>query len=40
MHIEHIAGDKMYIDYAGEKLHIVNKDTGEIIDVEVFLSVL
>ena len=40
MHIEHVAGDKMYIDYAGEKLHIVNKDTGEITDVEVFLSVL
>jgi len=40
MHIEHIAGDKMYIDYAGEKLHLVNKDTGEITDVEVFVSVL
>ena len=40
MHIEHIAGDKMYIDYAGEKLHLVNKDTGEISDVEVFVSVL
>jgi transposase len=40
MHIEHIAGDKMYIDYAGEKLHLVNKETGEISDVEVFISVL
>ena len=40
MHIEHIAGDKMYIDYAGEKLHLVDKDTGEITDVEVFISVL
>jgi len=40
MHIEHIAGDKMYIDYAGEKLHLVNKDTGEITEVEVFVSVL
>jgi transposase len=40
MHIEHIAGDKMYIDFAGEKLHLVNKDTGEISDVEVFVSVL
>jgi transposase len=40
MHIDHIAGDKMYIDYAGEKLHIVNKDTGEISNVEVFISVL
>lgn len=40
MHIEHIAGDKMYIDYAGEKLHLVDKNTGEIIAVEVFVSVL
>jgi transposase len=40
MHIEHIAGDKMYIDYAGEKLHLVNEDTGEITDVEVFISIL
>lgn len=40
MHIEHIAGDKMYIDYAGEKLQLVDKVTGEITDVEVFLSVL
>ena len=40
MHIDHIAGDKMYIDYAGEKLHLVDKDTGEIRDVEVFISVL
>ena len=40
MHIEHVAGDKMYIDFAGEKLHLENIDTGEISDVEVFISVL
>ena len=40
MHIEHIAGDKMYIDYAGEKLHLVDLETGEITDVEVFISIL
>jgi len=40
MHIEHIAGDKMFIDFAGEKLHLVDKETGEITDVEVFISVL
>ncbi|MFN8285951.1 MAG: hypothetical protein U0V74_04310 [Chitinophagales bacterium] len=28
--MEHKAGDKMFIDYAGDKLHIVDKDTGEI----------
>jgi transposase len=40
MHIEHIAGDKMYVDFSGEKLHLVDKETGEITEVEVFLSVL
>jgi transposase len=40
MHINHIAGDKMFIDFAGEKLHIVDEVTGEVTDVEVFISVL
>jgi len=40
MHIEHLAGDKMFIDFAGEKLHIVDLETGEITEVEVFIAVL
>jgi transposase len=40
MHIEHKAGDKMYIDFAGEKLHLIDEQTGEVTQVEVFLSVL
>jgi transposase len=40
MHIEHKAGDKMYIDFAGEKLRIVDAITGEIQMVEVFIAVL
>ena len=40
MHIEHTAGDKMYIDFAGEKLQFVNLETGEIADAVVFISVL
>ena len=40
MRIEHKVGDKMFVDYAGVKMHIVNKDTGEIQEVEVFVSVL
>ena len=40
MHIEHKAGDKMYVDYAGEKLQIVDKGTGEIRKVEVFVAIL
>jgi transposase len=40
LHIEQHPGDRMYIDFTGAKLSIVNPDTGEIIPVEVFVSVL
>ncbi len=40
MHLEHKAGDKLYIDFAGQKLSIVDQDTGEIIPVEVFVAIL
>jgi transposase len=40
MRIDHKAGDKMQVDYAGKKLHIIDKRTGELCDVEVFVSIL
>lgn len=40
MHINHKAGDKLYVDYAGKHLHIVDKESGEIKEVEVFVAVL
>ncbi len=40
MHIEHKAGDKMYVDFTGEKLHFTNPVSGEITAVEVFVSIL
>jgi transposase len=40
MHIEHKAGDKMYVDFTGKKLHVINRFTGEMIPVEVFVAVL
>ena len=40
MHLEHKAGDKLFIDFAGKKLSIVNKDSGEILPVEVFVAIL
>jgi transposase len=40
MKLEHKAGNEMFIDYAGKKLHIVDKDTGELISVEVFVTIL
>jgi transposase len=40
MHMEHKAGDKLYVDFAGDKLSIVDKQTGEIQQVEVFVAIL
>ena len=40
MHFEHKAGDKMFVDFAGDKLSITDKDTGEVKDVEVFIAIL
>ena len=40
MHLDHKAGDKLFIDFAGKKLSIVDKDSGEIIAVEVFVAIL
>jgi len=40
MRIEHKAGDKLYVDYTGKKLEIVDRLTGEIRKVEVFVASL
>lgn len=40
MHIDHKAGDKMYIDFAGDRLKVVDKPTGAIQKVEVFVAIL
>ncbi len=40
MHLEHKVGDKMFIDFAGKKLHITDKKTGEMTEVEVFVAIL
>jgi transposase len=40
MHIEHKAGDKTFVDFTGQKLQVVDRKTGEIKDVEVFVAIL
>jgi hypothetical protein len=33
----HVAGDKMFVDFTGEKLHLVDENTGEVAEeLEVF----
>lgn len=39
MHIDHKAGDKVYIDFAGSKLQVIQDDGSER-DVEVFVAIL
>lgn len=39
-HVEHYAGYQMYIDFAGDRLEIVDEETGEIRKVEVFVAIL
>jgi transposase len=40
MHIDHKAGDKMFVDFTGKHLFIVDRKTGEEIAVEVFVGLL
>ena len=36
----HVAGDKLFIDYCGPRLQVVNPDTGEVREAEVFVATL
>lgn len=40
MRIEHVPGDKLYIDFTGDKLSIVDPITGEVTDLEVYVATL
>ncbi|CAM4292137.1 IS21 family transposase [Paenibacillus alkaliterrae] len=40
MHQEHRAGEKLFIDYAGPTLPVVDPETGEIRDAQLFVSTI
>lgn len=40
MHMNHKAGDKMYVDYAGKTLSIIDKNTSEVQEVQFFVAIL
>lgn len=40
MHMEHKAGDKLFVDFTGTKLPVTTPDTGEVTEHEVFVAVL
>ena len=40
MRQEHRAGEKMFVDYAGHTVAVVNRDTGELREAQIFVAVL
>ena len=40
MRQEHRAGEKMFVDYAGHTVGVVNRDTGELREAQIFVAVL
>jgi transposase len=40
MVMTHVAGEKMYVDFAGDKLHITDIDTGKLTPCEVLITTL
>jgi len=40
MRLTHKAGEKMFVDYAGDTMPVTDPDTGEVSDFEVFVAVL
>ncbi len=40
IHIEHYIGEKMEVDFAGKTFQIIDKDTGEVFTVVVYVAVL
>lgn len=40
MRFDHKAGDKLFVDFSGDRPSYVNRDTGEVIEPELFVAVL
>ena len=35
---KHMPGQTVYLDFAGNRMHYVRRDTGEVVPVEVFVA--
>ncbi len=40
MRQDHRAGEKLFVDYAGQTMPVVDRDTGEIREAQIFVAVL
>ena len=39
MHQNHKAGEKLFVDYAGDTIPITNSETGEVSQAQIFVAV-
>ena len=40
MHIDHKAGDRVYVDFTGKKMQVADPVTGELTEAEIFVAIL
>ncbi|MFQ5982342.1 MAG: IS21 family transposase [Woeseiaceae bacterium] len=40
MRQDHRAGEKLFVDYAGQTIPIIDRDTGEVVDAQIYVAVL
>ena len=40
MRQEHLAGEKLFVDYAGHTVEVIDPQTGEVTDAQIFVAVL
>jgi transposase len=40
MRLNHKAGEKMFVDYTGQKMPVIDSKTGEVREAEIFVAVL
>ena len=40
MRLDHKAGEKMFVDYAGQTMPVIDPSTGEVREAEIFVAVL
>jgi len=40
MRLSYAAGERMFVDFSGDKARYVDVDTGEIVEAEVFVALL
>lgn len=38
MHVEHVGGEKLFLDYSGMTMEVIDRNSGEIRKVEIFVS--